>query len=91
MNPEELARLEAVEAALGGKDSLAKWNAEGNNLILGFTNEQAKRQKFAEALSSALDNAATRVRASGSTNPSAMADALEQAASTIRSQLLVTH
>ncbi|MEX0782146.1 MAG: hypothetical protein WD557_05810 [Dehalococcoidia bacterium] len=91
MNPEELARLEAVEAALGGRDSVTKWNTGGNDLILGFTSEQAKRQKFAEALSSALDNAASRVRASGATGPGAVADALEQAASTIRSQLLVTN
>ena len=91
MNPEETARLEAIEAALGGAKSIEKWNSEGNDLLLGFSNEQEKRQKFVQAMTDALDAAASRVRASGAAEPGSVADALEQAASTIRSQLLVTN
>ena len=91
MSPEEVSRLDEVEAALGGREAITKWNADGNDLLLGFTREQEKRQKFVEALTSALDAAAARVRAMGASDPGTIADALEQAASTIRTQLQVTN
>ena len=91
MSPEETSRLEAIESALGGASSISKWNSEGNDLLLGFSREQEKRQKFVEALTSALDSAASRVRASGSASPADVANALEQAASSIRSALQVTN
>ncbi len=91
MSPEDTSRLEAIESALGGAGSIAKWNTDGNDLLLGFSREQEKRQKLVESISSALDNAASRVRASASAGPEDVANALEQAASTIRSSLLVTN